>query len=178
MAEESKSSPTSGGPFRLKIRGPRDFYGGLVLIALALFAFWASSDLPGQSGFTFGPGTAPRIFASLLIVVGGVIAVTGLFVDGPPLESYALRGPAHVILAIVAFALLIRGFSFQFFGITVRFPELGLVPATFIAFMLSVLGSPQTRWIESLIAAAAMTAFCVVLFVYLLQLPFPLWPNL
>jgi hypothetical protein len=31
--------------------------------------------------------------------------------------------------------------------------------------------------VESLIAAAAMTAFCVVLFRYLLQLPFPLWPS-
>jgi hypothetical protein len=28
-----------------------------------------------------------------------------------------------------------------------------------------------------LIAAAAMTVFCVVLFVYLLNLPFQLWPQ-
>jgi hypothetical protein len=32
------------------------------------------------------------------------------------------------------------------------------------------------RWVESLIAAVVMTAFCVALFVYLLQLPFQLWP--
>jgi hypothetical protein len=29
---------------------------------------------------------------------------------------------------------------------------------------------------ESLIAAAVMTGFCVALFIYLLQLPFDLWP--
>ena len=33
------------------------------------------------------------------------------------------------------------------------------------------------RWIESLIAAAAMTLGCVLLFVYLLNLPFQLWPQ-
>ena len=33
------------------------------------------------------------------------------------------------------------------------------------------------RWVESLIAAAAMTLFCVVLFSYVLKLPFPLWPS-
>ena len=33
------------------------------------------------------------------------------------------------------------------------------------------------RWIESVIAAAAMTVFCVLLFVYLLNLPFQLWPQ-
>jgi hypothetical protein len=31
--------------------------------------------------------------------------------------------------------------------------------------------------LESIIAAAVMTAFCVLLFVYLLNLPFQLWPR-
>lgn len=59
----------------------------------------------------------------------------------------------------------------------VRIPEFGLVIATFVAFMVAVLGGTKIRLLESLIAAAAMTAFCVVLFRYLLQLPFPLWPS-
>jgi putative tricarboxylic transport membrane protein len=42
--------------------------------------------------------------------------------------------------------------------------------------MISIFGSTEMRWLESLIAAVAMTAFCVVLFVYLLGLPFQLWP--
>jgi hypothetical protein len=33
------------------------------------------------------------------------------------------------------------------------------------------------RWLESVIAAAVMTVFCVLLFVYLLNLPFQLWPQ-
>ncbi len=43
--------------------------------------------------------------------------------------------------------------------------------------MISIFGSTEMRWIESLIAAAVMTVFCVVLFVYLLNLPFQLWPQ-
>jgi len=58
----------------------------------------------------------------------------------------------------------------------VTVPPLGLIPSTFAAFMISICGSSEMRWVESLIAAAAMTAFCVGLFVYLLQLPFQLWP--
>ena len=38
------------------IRGPQDFYGGLVLVLLAILALVASADLPGQRGFAFGPG--------------------------------------------------------------------------------------------------------------------------
>ena len=67
---------------------------------------------------------------------------------------------------------MIRGFNLGFISL----PALGLVPSTFAAFMISIFGSSEMRWVESLIAAVVMTAFCVVLFVYLLQLPFQLWP--
>jgi putative tricarboxylic transport membrane protein len=169
---EGVRTPPNGGGFRFKVRAPRDFYGGLALIALAIVAIWTSGDLPGTHGFAFGPGTAPRLFAGLLAVVGALVALTGLFFDGPPIESYAIRGPAWVLLAILAFAGMIRGLSLG----PLTIPPLGLVPSTFAAFMISIFGSTEMRWLESLIAAVAMTAFCVGLFVYLLQLPFQLWP--
>ena len=171
MTEGAKTSAKWGG-FRFKVRGPRDFYGGLALIALAILAIWTSGDLPGMHGFAFGPGTAPRLFAGVLAVAGALVALTGLFVDGPPLESYAIRGPAWVILAILCFAGMIRGISLG----PLTIPPLGLVPSTFAAFLVSIFGSTEMRWVESLIAAVVMTAFCVGLFVYLLQLPFQLWP--
>ena len=169
---EGVRTPPNGGGFRFRVRAPRDFYGGLALIALAIIAIWTSGDLPGTHGFAFGPGTAPRLFAGLLAVVGALVALTGLFFDGPPIESYAIRGPAWVLLAILAFAGMIRGINLG--PLTV--PPLGLVPSTFAAFMVSIFGSTEMRWLESLIAAVVMTAFCVALFVYLLQLPFQLWP--
>jgi len=171
MSEGAKSS-ASGGGFRFKVRGPRDFYGGLALIALAILAIWTSGDLPGTHGFAFGPGTAPRLFAGLLAISGALVALTGLLTDGPPIESYAIRGPAWVILAILCFAGMIRGISIG----PLTIPPLGLVPSTFTAFLVSIFGSTEMRWVESLVAAVVMTAFCVGLFVYLLQLPFQLWP--
>ena len=170
----TKSS--TGGGFLLKIRGPRDFFGGLALIVVAAIALWASSSLPGQQGFAFGPGTAPRIFAGLLMAVGVVITVMGLVVKGPPLESFALRGPAYVLVGLLVFAATVRGIHVDVASIPIVIPAFGMVPATFLAFMISIFGSTEFRWVESLIAAVAMTAFCVGLFVYLLQLPFQLWP--
>jgi putative tricarboxylic transport membrane protein len=175
MAEEVKTSPRGGG-FRFRVRGPRDFYGGLALIGLAILAIWASGDLPGQHGFAFGPGTAPRMFATLLAIVGALVSLTGLLFDGPKIEPFAYRGPAYVLAAILLFAAMIRGIDLRFLKIPYTVPPLGLVISTFTAFLVSIMGSREMRWVESLIAAAAMTAFCVVLFVYLLQLPFQLWP--
>ena len=175
MAEGAGSNP-SGGGFQFKVRGPRDFVGGLVLIALAIVAIWASGDLPGQHGFSFGPGTAPRMFAGLLAAVGALIALNGMLVAGPPLEKFAVRGPVYVLVAILSFAGMIRGLDLAFIGIPLVIPPLGLVPSTFFAFMISIFGSTEFRFVESFLAAVAMTMFCVVVFVYLLQLPFQLWP--
>jgi putative tricarboxylic transport membrane protein len=175
MMEGAKSSPKRGG-FQFKVRGPRDFYGGLALIALAIIAILATGELPGQHGFAFGPGTAPRMFATLLAIVGAIVALGGLFFDGPPIEAFAIRGPAYVLVAILVFAGMIRGIDLRMIGIPYTIPSLGLVVSTFAAFIISIMGSTEMKWVESLIAAVAMTAFCIGLFVYLLQLPFQLWP--
>ena len=175
MSGETKSARKGGG-FQFKVRGPRDFYGGLALIALAIVAILASGDLPGQHGFAFGPGTAPRMFATLLAICGAMVAVGGLLADGEPIGHFAIRGPAYVLVGILVFALLIRGVSLAPIGITFTIPSFGLVISTFAAFIISIMGSTEMRWVESLIAAVGMTAFCIGLFVYLLQLPFQLWP--
>jgi putative tricarboxylic transport membrane protein len=149
----------------IPVRGPQDYYGGLVLVMLATLAIIASSDLPGQHGFAFGPGTAPRLFAGILGALGAAVAVVGVVADGPVIEKYKLRGPLFVLAAICLFAAIIRPF--------------GLVISSFAAFMLSISGSDEMRWIESIIGAAVMTLLCVLLFAYLLNLPFQLWwqPN-
>jgi putative tricarboxylic transport membrane protein len=169
-------SERTGSGFQFKVRGPRDFYGGLALMALAIIAILATGDLPGQHGFAFGPGTAPRMFATLLAIIGAIVALTGLFMDGEPIGHFAIRGPAYVLVGILIFAGMIRGVDLRYIGIPFTVPSLGLVISTFFAFMISILGSSEFRWVESLTAAAVMTAFCIGLFVYLLQLPFQLWP--
>jgi len=161
MSEEVNASTDAKRPHL--IRSPQDFYGGLALCALALFAFWASGDLPGMRGFSFGPGTAPRLFAGVLLAFGVVITAMGFFGEGKPLERYAVRGPFWITVSIFIFATTVR--------------PLGLIIATFVSFVVSGAGSAETRWIETTIAGVVMTAFSVFLFVYLLNLPFQLWPR-
>jgi putative tricarboxylic transport membrane protein len=145
------------------MRGPQEFFGGLALVAVALFALWASSDLQGMHGFSFGAGTVPRMFAFLLLGLGAAISVMGLLNDGPPLATYAWRGPLFVTLAIVSFSFTIR--------------PLGLIISAFLSFMISALGTPETRWKETTIVGICLTAFCSFLFPYALGLPLQLLPQ-
>jgi putative tricarboxylic transport membrane protein len=145
------------------IRGPQDFVGGVVLMALAVIALWASSDLQGMHGFSFGAGTAPRMFAVLLLLLGAAIALMGILTDGPHVSTYAWRGPLFVSLAILSFAVTIR--------------PLGLVVSAFASFMISALGTHETRWTETIIVGACLTVGCALLFPYVLGLPMPLFPR-
>ena len=145
------------------IRGPQDFVGGLAMVAVAAFALWASSDLQGMQGFSFGAGTAPRIFAVLLLLLGAALAITALLVDGEPMAKFHWRGPLFVGLAILSFAATIR--------------PLGLIISAFASFMIAALATPETRWKETIIVGAALTAGCSLLFPYALGLPMPLYPS-
>lgn len=170
---------TGLGIFALRVHIPnhRDYYGGLALVGLALFAFWAGGDLPGMRGFSFGAGTAPRLFAGALAVVGSLVVVSGLLTRGEPIGGYAVRGPVLVTTAIIIFALVLRGFTIHVGDYVVTLPPLGLILASFFTFTIAAAASKETRWIEALIMAVGLTIFCVLIFVYLLGLPFQLWPR-
>jgi len=157
------SDQTAGSERKGAIRNPRDFFGGLALVGLAAFALWASRDLPGMHGFAFGPGTAPRLFAGVLAVLGAAIALVGFLTDGPPLERFYIRGPMFITASLLVFAGLIR--------------PAGLVLASFISIVVSAAGTDEVRWIETVIWAAVLTLFCSLLFPYGLNLPFQLWPR-
>ncbi|MDB5579834.1 MAG: tripartite tricarboxylate transport(TTT) family subunit TctB [Bradyrhizobium sp.] len=145
------------------IRGPQDFVGGLALVAIAVFALWASSDLQGMRGFSFGAGTAPRMFGYLLLGLGIAITIVGLVSDGEHITTYAWRGPLFVSLAILAFAVMIR--------------PMGLIVSAFASFMIAALGTPETRWKQTIIVAICLTAFCSLLFPYALGLPLQMLPK-
>ena len=151
--------PQRNGSF---IRAPREFYGGLTLVAFAAFAVWASRDLGGMRGFAFGPGTAPRIFALVLGALGVAVAATGVMAKGPGIDRFYVRGPFFVTLSVVVFAWLVR--------------PLGLIIATFLSIVAAAGATPEARPLETIIWGVVLTAFCCLLFPYALNLPMPLWP--
>lgn len=153
------AQPQAGG----FIRNPQDFWGGLGLVAFALFSLWAGSDLPGMRGFAFGPGTAPRLFGTLLALTGGLVALNGLISHGPPLERWGIRAPVLFLASVV------------FFGFAIR--PMGLIITAFVTLMIASAASKEVRWVEAIIWACALTAFSVGLFIYGLSLPISLWPR-
>ena len=92
-----------------------------------------------------------------------MISLVGIFIQGPPLERYKVRGVIFIIGAILIFAACIR--------------PLGLVIAGFSCIITCAAADPEVRWRETIAWAIVLTAFCSFLFPYGLNLPFQLWPR-
>jgi Tripartite tricarboxylate transporter TctB family len=129
--------------------------GGLLILSAAIafvvaIAFLDRSQIANAFIYTF-----------LVLFYGTVLVLFVLsFTREEWLTGTGLRGPFFVVAGILAFAITIRMF--------------GLVIAGPLAMVIGGFGTPEVREKEILIFAAVMTAFCVGLFRYLLNLPIPI----
>ena len=169
MSIDTTRAPAARGP----IRAPQNFAGALLLLALAVFALWATSNLSQGTLRAMGPAMLPRWLAFGVGLCGVALLAASFMRAGDAMEAWGLRGPVLVLVGIVLFAVTIRPFDLGFAST----PGLGLAAAGPLAMLVSGYATPEARLRELVILALALTAFCIVLFGDLLNLPIPLYPQ-
>lgn len=147
----------------MRIRSPRDFWAGLVFIAIAGAFAWIASGYRFGSPQRMGPGLFPYYVAGLLSVLGLITLVRSFMADGPRVEGIGLRQLVVTIAAVVAF------------GVTLSYA--GLVAAIVVLVVVSAFADPTSRLVETIALAVFLAAFSVGVFVYMLGLPLPVWPE-
>ena len=90
---------------------------------------------------------------------GRSVSVAAL--EGPPIEASLIRPQIFILLAIVAFGLLIE--------------RVGLAPAIVVVTLIAAYASREMRWTETVTVAVGLAALCVGLFIYLLGQPLAIW---
>ena len=142
-------------------RALKDLLAGLAFVALGLAFAGQALTYDLGSPLRMGPGFFPLVLAGILILLGGIIVAEGFVSpDEVPIGPIAWRGLVLLIAALL------------FFGLTVR--RLGLAPAMFVAVFMSALASHRTGLLTALVIAAALTTFCILIFIYGLGVPLPL----
>ena len=145
-----------------RLKAPQDFAAGLFLLAIAGAGFCGAWDLRAGTLGGIGPGLLPKAVAVLVAFFGVVLVVGAFATEGNALERWSLRGPVFVLGAAVVFALTIR--------------DWGLAVAGPLVVLISACADRGVRFLEIMLFAVALTAFCAVLFKFLLRLPIPLAP--
>ena len=154
----SRPEPHTGDVMRKMTFDTTNAICGLFfIISGALFAAQSLSVELG-SWLRIGPGGLPLVLSILLALLGVIIVIQALRVEGEPIGKLAWRGMLFILIAPIAF------------GLTVR--PLGLVPAIFLTSMIASFASFKMTPLYALGLSVLLTIFSVIVFSYGLGLPF------
>lgn len=162
-------SPLPGGGYdlSLSVKNPRDFWCGLVFIALGGLAVYLSHDYKMGTALEMGPGYFPTWIGIILMGFGLVLGGRSFTIEdsggeGLGWKDWAFRPWIVTAGAIGVYALMMEA-------------EIGFVPSIFLLVITSSLAHKDVRVLETLILASCVTVGAVLIFIYGIELPYRLF---
>jgi hypothetical protein len=145
----------------IRVKNPQDFWAGLLFLIVGCLALWFGGNYTFGTATKMGPGYMPTVLSWALVLIGAFLSLRAFALDGPPIESSLVRPQVFIVLAIIAFGLLIE--------------RVGLAPAIIVVTIIAALASREMRWRETIVVAVGLAVLCVGLFIYLLGQPLTIW---
>ncbi len=150
----------------MKIKSQKDFWSGLMFIAVGVgFAWGATNYSFGQSARP-GPGYFPFGLGILLAVLGAMVLFKSLTLEvegGDKIGAWAWKPLIMIVVSVAGF-----GWALPHLGMWIALPLLVIVSAS---------AGDEFHWKDALINAAILTAGSWVIFIYGLKLTIPLLPS-
>jgi putative tricarboxylic transport membrane protein len=150
-----------GGGMPGFVKNPKDFFAGLMFLAIAAIFAAGVRELPMGTAFRMGPGYFPFLLILLLAGFGVVLVLQGLKVKGEPIGALPWRGILLVTLPVIFFGATLKG--------------LGFAPSLAISTFATTLASRLFDWKTALTVTAALVALCWAIFIWGLGLPISLY---
>jgi hypothetical protein len=150
---------------RPKFAMKRDYYAGGLMLLLGLGAAVTGTGYKFGSLARMGPGFMPVVLGMVLAFIGLLIAGTALASSERDDSKFLPNNPQWFgWLCIIGGPIL--------FIILGEYG--GMIPAVFACVFVCALGDKSATYKSSAILAAGVTVFGVLLFHYMLSIPFPL----
>ncbi|HWS22107.1 MAG TPA: tripartite tricarboxylate transporter TctB family protein [Methanoregula sp.] len=142
------------------IRNEKDFWIGIIYVALGSAAIIISRNYGMGTALKMGPSYFPTILGCLLIVIGVFSLIRSFIKPGSPFGTFAFKGLLLITASIILFGFIVRG--------------AGLVIALPVLVIISSCASIRFRWKYSIVLAAGLTIFCILVFLKALGVPLPI----
>ena len=147
----------------MKLPDSKDFWSGVMLIAIGAAAVVIGRDYPFGTALRMGAGFFPLVLGAVLVLFGVYFVVRGLRSSDSIEGGWSPR------------ALVILPLSFVLFGVLMQ--HAGFVPALFVLVVGSAAAGTEFKLVEVLLLAGLLTVLCVALFIWGLGLPYPLFAG-
>ena len=145
------------------LRGSKDILAGLLFLAIGAAAMVVARDYPFGTAMRMGSGYFPTVLGGILLLFGVFLMARGAGSQATAPIAWGWKPLACIVVSMLLFGFLL--------------PRFGLVPALAALFFAAAFGGREFRFGEVLALTAVMTAFAVGVFVYLLKLPYQLFPG-
>jgi len=144
------------------IKGPKDFWAGVLFVALGIFAITVGNNYTLGTAARMGPGYFPRILGILLILLGAIIALQGVRVPGEAVPKWHWRPTLVVLGSVVIFGLVVD--------------KIGMAIGTVFLIVGASAASHEFRPKEAIIAGILLSALACGVFIVGLGVQLPIWP--
>lgn len=158
----------------MKIKSQRDFYSGLMFMAVGIAFAWGATTYNVGEGARMGPGYFPLMLGLLLAGLGAFILFEAVVVeteDGEPVGKWAWKPLGYIIGANLLFGVLLGGLP------RIGLPAMGMILAIYGLTFVSSLAGEEFKLKEVLILATILAAGSYLAFIVLLKLQFQVWPT-
>ena len=146
----------------MRVKSPKDFWAGLMFIAVGLFFLIGARNYELGSAARMGPAYFPTMVGGLLAMIGVVVFFQSLVAKGAKVAAFPIRLILFMTVALLLFGYLLK--------------PLGLVAALTLLVVVSAFAGHEFKLKEVLVLASALIVLSVLVFVKGLGQPFPLWP--
>ena len=158
----------------MKIKNKKDFFAGLMFIGIGLaFAWGASSYVLGVAA-RMGPGYFPLLVGIILAILGIAITSSALIFETNgegKIGRWAWKAMVFVLCAPVVFGVLLCGLR------GIKLPGMGLIVAIYASTIIGMLAATGFKLYRSLILATFFAILSYLIFIVMLKLSIPVWPN-
>jgi hypothetical protein len=156
------------------IKSQKDFFCGLMFIAVGIAFAWGASTYNVGTGARMGPGYFPLLLGVLLAIIGAAVTFTALVVEtegGGKIGKIAWKPLVFVIGANVIFGVLLAGVP------ALGFPAFGLIIAIYALTFVASMAEAGWKVKTTFILATVLALGSYLAFVIALKLQFPVWPS-
>jgi hypothetical protein len=149
----------------VKIKSQKDFWSGLMFVALGLGFAWGATFYSFGTSARPGPGYFPLGLGIILAGLGSITLFEALTIeteDGEPVGGFAWKPLGTILVAVFLFGVLL--------------PRLGMALTIPLLVIVSSFAGDEFHWRDVLISAAVLTLGSWAIFILGLKLVIPVWP--
>ncbi len=154
----------------------KNVLSGLMFMLLAGLGLWLARDYPLGSLRRMGTGFMPQLLCWLLMTLGVIVLVQGLF-ERARIDSASQPAPATITPTEVSnyWPILWVTASLLVFGLSLT--VLGLASSIVLLVTISSFSYPGLKWWETVCSAIVLVGLCWVVFVLGLGMSVNLLPE-